>query len=156
MRAEEKFKPAFVRPKRWFKRGDYKRVIKQKVFGMTTSNGKCLAVLLSKPFTAAKWVAILRTRVFLFLQKHFPTKQHYRILLDGEAVLRAEVAEAVMAEKRIKLLDGWPKYSPDLNPQENVWPAAESAIRATEKDSDTFVVFQKRCIKAACRIRKRA
>ena len=68
--------------------------------------------------------------------------------------MRAEVAEAVMAEKRIKLLDGWPKYSPDLDLQENVWPAAESAIRAAEKDSDTFVVFQKRCIKAACRIRK--
>ena len=115
MRAEEKSKPAFVRPKRWFKRGDYKRVIKQKVFGMTTSNGQCLAVLLPKPFTAAKWVGRLRTRVAPFLQKQFPAEQHYRILLDGEAVLRAEVAEAVMAEKRIKLLGDWPKYSPDLN-----------------------------------------
>ena len=149
MRAEEKFKPAFVRPKRWFKRSDYKRVLKQKVFGMTTSTGKALAVLLPKPFTAAKWVAILRTRVHPFLQKEFPRKQQYRILLDGEAVLRAEVAEATMKEKKIKLLDGWPKYSPDLNPQENVWPAAETALRAAEKDGDTFAMFQKRCIKAA-------
>ena len=116
MRAKETFKPAFVHPKRWFKRGDYKRVVKQTVFGMMTSHGKCFAVLLPKPFTAAKWVGILRTRVAPCLQTPFPAKQHDRILLDGEAVLRAEVAEAVMAEKRIKLLGGWPKDPPDLNP----------------------------------------
>ena len=106
MRAEERYKPAFVRPKRWFKRNDYKRVLKQKVFGMTTSTGKCLAVLLPKPFTAAKWVAILKARVHPFLHKQFPGKRQYRILLDGEAVLRAEVAETAMAEKKIKLLGG--------------------------------------------------
>ena len=153
MRAEERFKPAFVRPKRWFKRSDYKKVLKQKVFGMTTSTGKCLAVLLPKPLTAAKWVTILKTRVHPFLQKQFPGKRHYRVLLDGEPVLRAEVVEAAMADKQIKLLDGWPKYSPDLNPQENVWPAAEEAIRAAEKNSDTFADFQKRCVKATRYIR---
>ena len=150
MRAEEKLKPAFVRPKRWFKRGDYKRVLKQKVFDMTTSTGKCLAVLLPKPFTAAKWATILKARVHPFLQRNFPTKRQYRVLLDGEAVLRAEVAELAMSEKNIKLLDDWPKYSPDLNPQENVWPAAEEAVRAAERDGDTFAVFQKRCAKEAC------
>ena len=55
-----------------------------------------------------------------------------------------------MAEKNIKLLDDWPKYSPDLNPQENVWPAAEEAVRAAERGGDTFAVFQKRCAKVAC------
>ena len=110
MRAEERFKPAFVRPKRWFNRSDYKHVLKQKVFGMTTSTGKCLAVLLPKPFTAAKWVAILKTRVNPFLQRQFPGKRHYRIMLDGGAVLRAEVAEAAMADKESSVLDGWPQY----------------------------------------------
>ena len=102
MRAEERYKPAFVRPKKWFKRNECKRVLKQNVFGMTTSAGKCLAVLLPKPFTAAKWVTILKTRVHPFLHKQFPRKRLYRILLDGEAVLRAEVAETTMAEKKIK------------------------------------------------------
>ena len=32
MRPEEKYKPAFVRPKRWFKRKDYKKTQKQKAW----------------------------------------------------------------------------------------------------------------------------
>ena len=88
--------------------------------------------------------------------KPLPRKRQYRILLDGEAVLRAEVAETTMAEKKIKLLGGWSKYSHDLNPQENVWPAAEEAIRAAEKNSDTFADFQKRCVKATRYIRNRS
>ena len=50
MRAEERYKPAFVRPKRWFKRNDYKRVLKQKVFGMTTSAGKMLGRVVAEAF----------------------------------------------------------------------------------------------------------
>ena len=148
MRPEEKYKPAFVRPKKWFKRSDYKKVLKQKVFGMTTSTGKCLAILLPKPFTAEKWGSILKKRVYPFLKKAFPSKRQCRVLLDGESVLRAEAVQAVMAEKKMLFLEDWPKYSPDLNPQENVWPAAEEALRAAEEDDDTFQDFQKRCVKA--------
>ena len=78
------------------------------------------------------------------------------MLLDGEPILRAEIVEAAMADKQIKLLDGWPKYSPDLNPQENVWPAAEGAIRAAERNGDTFADFKKRCVKATRYIRNRS
>ena len=148
MRPEERYKPAFVRPKRWFKRGDYKKVQKQKVFGMTTSTGKCLAILLPKPFTAAKWASLVKTRVHPFLKKVFPHKRQYRVLLDGETVLRAEPVQAAIAQTGLKFLEGWPSSSPELNPQENVWPSAEEAIRKAGDDDDTFEDFQNRCVKA--------
>lgn len=115
---------------------------------MTTSTGKCLAILLPKPFKAEKWANLVKTRVHPFLKKTFPNKRQYRVLLDGESVLRAEPVKTVMAQKGIKFLEGWPKYSPDINPQENVWPKAEEAIRALETDDDTFEDFQKHCVKA--------
>ena len=39
-------------------------------------------------------------------------------------------------------------YSPDLNPQENVWPWCEPRLRCLEKKRDTFPTFQKRCLQA--------
>ena len=148
MRPDEKYKPAFVRPKRWFKGDDWKRVQKQKVFGLTTSNGKSLALLLPKPFTKEKWAQLVKTKVSPFLKKAFPSRKQCRVLLDGEQVLRAENVKAVMREKGIVLLDNWPPHSPDLNPQENVWPVAENALRSKEKTTDTFETFQAHCVKA--------
>ena len=52
-----------------------------------------------------------------------------RILLDGEKVLHAEPAKGVLKEKKINILHNWPPYSPDLNPQEHVWPGAEKNER---------------------------
>ena len=148
MRPDEKYKPAFVRPKRWFKGNDYKRVQKQKVFGLTTSNGKSLAILLPKPFTKEKWAQLVKTRVSPFLKKAFPSRKQFRVLLDGEQVLRADNVKVVMREKGIVLLENWPPHSPDLNPQENVWPIAENILRAKEKDTDSFETFQKHCARA--------
>ena len=149
MHVDEKFKPAFVRGKRWFKPKDWKKVRKQKVFGLTTSTGKSLAFLVPpKPFDSTKWAKLVTQKVGPFLKKAFPTKTSFRILLDGEPLLRADPAKAAMKEQKISLLEGWPKYSPDLNPQEHVWAGAEKSLRAASKPSDTFKQFGQRCLKA--------
>ena len=44
----------------------------------------------------------------------------------------------------IHILDKWPKYSPELNPQENVWPESEKRLREKEGDGgESFEEFQK-------------
>ena len=53
-----------------------------------------------------------------------------------------------MAELGIQVLPNWPGYSPDLNPQENVWAWAEDEFREHELKSDAFDDFKKRVIKA--------
>ena len=55
-----------------------------------------------------------------------------------------------MAEVGLSCLPKWPGYSPDLNPQENVWAWAEETLRDDEKDMDSFEAFQKRVLKS-CR-----
>jgi hypothetical protein len=148
MSKKEKYTPAFVRPKRWFKKSDYKKVKKIKVFGLTTSTGKCLALLMPNKLTSEKWAAILKSKVLPFLKKCFPQKRQFRLLLDGEKLLHAPPAKAAMKASKICLLEKWVAYSPDLNTQENVWPLAESEVRKVEKDSDTFEDYQKHCLKA--------
>ena len=51
------------------------------------------------------------------------------------------MAKAADAEFGVQVLPGWPKYSPDLNPQENVWSWVEQELRKEEKRSDTFDTF---------------
>ena len=53
-----------------------------------------------------------------------------------------------MDQRYIQPLENWPKYSPDLNPQEHVWKEAEERLREKERDDDTFDVFQRRCVDA--------
>ena len=50
----------------------------------------------------------------------------------------------------ITVLPGWPSYSPDLNPQENVWARSEKRLREIEVDTDTFVQFQAKVLRAVC------
>ena len=45
----------------------------------------------------------------------------------------------------------WPKYSPDLNPQENVWSWVEDALRQAEERSDTFEMFCRKMLLVARR-----
>lgn len=148
MTKAEKQMPAFARPKRWFPRKDYKKTKKQKVFGLTTSNGKKLAFLVPKPWSTEKWAAAIRSRVKPFLKKAFPRRTSYQILLDGEQLLHGPAAKTAMKDTGIRVLPGWPKYSPDLNPQEHVWAWAEPRLRELEKNADTFDTFKKRVLKA--------
>ena len=51
-------------------------------------------------------------------------------------------------DHNITLLPNWPKHSPDLNPQENVWPVAEKNLRKLEKPGDKFSSFPNKAVKA--------
>lgn len=146
MTKSEKRKPAFVRPKRWFGSKDYKKTRKQKVFGLTASNGKSLVFLVPKHYTAELWAADIKKHLKPFLKKAFPGKSAFTILLDGEKLLHAPVAKAAMRECGISVLPHWPKYSPDLNPQENVWAWSEINLRQREKSNSTFTAFQKQVV----------
>ena len=83
-----------------------------------------------------------------FLKKAFPDLTSYNILLDGEALLHGPPAKAAFRAGNITIMPGWPKYSPDLNPQENVWAWAEKHLRELETGRDTFAVWQKKTLKA--------
>lgn len=143
MTKQEKKKPAFVRPKRWFPKKEYKLVKKQKAFGFTTSNGQSIAFLLPNPWNHQQWAKLINSKLAPLLKKAFPARRDFQILLDGEGVLHAPAAKAAFAKHKIKIFPGWPHHSPDLNPQENVWKVAEQKLRELEQDNDTFQRWQK-------------
>ena len=150
MTKAEKKKPAFVRAKRWFKKGEYKKTQKQKVFGLVTSNGKVLCFKVPpKPFSNVLWAKFVKEEVGPFLKQAFPKKREYQVLLDGEPLLHAPEAKAAYTACKIKVLPDWPKYSPDLNPQENVWAWCEPQLRKKEKAKDTFSKFGDRVVATA-------
>ena len=144
MSKAERHLPAFQRPKKWFNKADWKTVKKQKVFGLTTSNGKICTFLIPSPFNAEVWADLVRAELGPFMRRAFPRLSDRVILLDGEKILRAPAAKKAYAEFGISLLPGWPANSPELNPQENVWPWAEDHLRKVlENDNtDTFDDFK--------------
>ena len=62
--------------------------------------------------------------------------------------MHAPAAIAAMERNHLKCLPEWPAYSPDLNPQENVWPWLEKELRRQERKSDTFAEFKRRLTRA--------
>lgn len=148
MNDKERYQGAFQRPKRWFPKKEWDTTRHQRVFGMTTSTGKILTFLVPKPWTSEDWAIKLEKKVAPFLKKCFPNKRDFVILLDGEPLLHAPPAKRSMAKFGISVLPGWPKYSAELNPQENVWPKGEVILRDLEKPGDSFETFQKNVEKA--------
>ena len=148
MSEKEKTQTAFLRPKRWFRKADYQRTKKVKVFGLTTSSGKVLAVPCPTPMTGEKFADLVRRKIKPFLKKVFPRKASWQILLDGEKIFRSPVAKTALAETNVKVFPNWPPYSPDLNPQENVWPWAENKLRQIEGKNSSFDDFAEKCVKA--------
>ena len=84
-------------------------------------------------------------------RKAFPDRMHFRILIDSERLLHMDEAKRAFADYGITPMPGWPKYSPDLNPQENVWSWAEKALRKKEQKSDTFTIFCRKLLRVARR-----
>lgn len=148
MSEKERMKPEFLRPKRWFKKKDWSKTRKLKIWGMTTSNGKLQAVKCDAPFNAVKFATLVRTKIGPFLKRAFPRRSEYQILVDGERLMHAPEAKAALAEWNIKALPRWPAYSPDLNPQEHIWPWSEAKVRELEKDNDTFDDFGDKVLEA--------
>ena len=149
MNEKERHQAAFQRPKRWFPKSEWKLTKPQKIFGMTTSNGQMLAFLIPSPFDASVWAKLVRTKVAPFLRRSFPSRASFKILLDSEQIFHAPIAKEAYRECNIEILAGWPKYSPELNPQENVWPLAETALRKKEGDGgETFEEFQQLALAA--------
>ena len=109
---------------------------------MTTSNGKILAIKIPSPWDNVVWSRLVRSKVAPFLKRAFPHKRTFKLLLDSEPVFHAAEPKRIYREAGIVILPHWPKYSPELNPQENVWPQAEKRLRELEGDGgQTFERF---------------
>ena len=151
-KGERRNKPAFFRPrKQIFKRSEFKRVTKIKVFGLTTSTGQTLVIPSPLYPVAQDWIKMVRRRVAPFLRNAFPDLRVCRVLLDGERILHTSDTKAAMREEGLATLARWPAHSPDLNPQENVWAWAETELRKHEKKTDSVPTFKRRVAEACKR-----
>ena len=143
MNNKERYKAKFQRPKKWFPPKEWKLTRQQKIFAMTTSTGKILTFLIPKPFDNFMWARMVRTKISPFLQRAFPNRRTYTLLLDSEKLMHSPEAKQAYRDCNINILQAWPKYSPELNPQENVWPESERRLRAKEGNGgQTFEEFQ--------------
>ena len=124
-----------------------------KVFGFTASNGKKLNFVVPTPFTAEVWAPLVKSKLYPFLKKNFPNRRQFTILLDGEKVLHAPAAKRAMEEKGIRVFPHWPKYSPDVKPQENVWPGQKRICAAARRTTTPLRLSEKQCWPHATRIR---
>lgn len=149
MTEKERNKAAFQRPKRWFPKKDWVKTKGQKIFGMTTSNGKILAIKMPTPYNNYIWKRLVTSKIVPFLKRAFPNKRAFKLLLDGEKIFHAPEPKAAYREAGITILPGWPAYSPELNPQENVWPQSDKRLRQLEGNGgQTFERFGDMAVQA--------
>ena len=118
------------------------------MLSFTNSTGDVLAVGVTEPWSSAEFARLVRAKVGPWLEASYPAMVRITVLLDGEKVLHSPEAKTALGEFNIVSMADWPKYSPDLNPQENVWARAEPLLRANEKGKDTFSTFKQRVLKA--------
>ena len=124
---------------------------KQKVFGITTSNGKSLCFFVPLPWNTEKWAALVTAKVVPFLKKSFPGRAEFKVLLDGEKVLHGPAAKMAMRAGGMSVLPNWVAHSPDMKPQDNVWAWAEKKLRLIENEDPThksFDAFRAHLLKA--------
>jgi len=144
----EKKLPAFQRPKRWFPKKEYEKTKKQKVFGMTTSNGKSIEFLVPTPWTSEVWAGLFSFQACAFLKKGLP----WEGLVSASAGWRETVACTSSQEC---IHRRWHHHSPKLakvftrfEPTRNVWAWAEPRLRELETDTTSFPDWQKLCLQA--------
>jgi hypothetical protein len=148
MKDSERLKPAFVRPKKWFSRDEWKKTKKFRVLSFTNSEGGICAVGVTEPWNSPEFVKLVRNDVGPWLRSSFPDHEDITILIDSEKVMHTPEAKAALKKFGISSLESWPKHSPDLNPQENLWALAEVQLRKSERAGDSFDVFKKRVLQA--------
>ena len=148
MSQAERLKPAFQRPKRWFPKKQWQKVKKVKVFGFTASTGAQLNFLVPTPWSSSVWASLVKSKLVPWLKKVFPNKTSFNVLLDGEKLLHAKEAKEAYRKFNITIEPAWPGYSPDFNPQENIWSRAEPQLRKLETGKDSFLVWQNKVLKA--------
>ena len=101
-----------------------------------------------EPWNSERFVELVRDHVGPWLQRSFPDLNEMKILIDGEKAMHTPEANAALMKFGMSTLPSWPEYSPDLNPQENLWARAEVLLRQGERSGDSFETFKKRVLTA--------
>ena len=106
--------PAFQRPKKWFSGKDWAKTKHMKIFGLTTSTGKqiCFEVPYGKgAYDGHKFAEHVRKKIGPFLQRCYPGRDSFHLLLDGEKVQHTPEAKRVMRDFGMTTLKDWPARS---------------------------------------------
>ena len=71
--------------------------------------------------------------------------------MSAAQILHGLAAKVAMAAAGIKVFGGWPGYSPEMNPPENVWAWVELERRRQETEDDPFGLWVGKALEA-CKV----